>query len=377
MSFSPNDPYLAVLRARYPKIKNPDFYYDALCKVLAGLGAEIDWESFTSEQWDLLARMADWEQVSAVLYWLWRSAPPPGIPKEMLIRLSVIFMMNEHRQKQVLEELKGRILPALEGKVSPVVILKGEALAYSVYPHPALRPMGDLDMLVREDQQAEAVRCLEAIGYIEDHETLGPMTGALGRQHHAHLSTKTPISLVVEVHQNIMDSQSSFSAKPNLNWFWENLAPVRISEDFEICSLNPTAQLLHLANHLALQHGEAQMGLLKYYDLHLVVEKYGGVVQWEDLASQAKVQHRSAALFTALRGCVARFDTKINPDDLLRIQSEVKDDLIAEEVRRKSQPEAVGSTVKVYATAAWFNFKKPAALLHQAALSSRNAVSQP
>ena len=88
------------------------------------------------------------------------------------------------------------------------MISKGEALAYSAYPHPALRPMGDLDILVREEQQDEAVRCLEGIGYREEHGTLGPMTGELGRQHHAHLSTKSPIPLVVEVHQNILDSQA-------------------------------------------------------------------------------------------------------------------------------------------------------------------------
>ena len=102
------------------RLKNPEFYYSALCKVLSGKGEEIDWKSFPHQQWDILEGMADAEQVSAVLYWLWRSAPPPAIPREMLIRLSVIFMMNEHRQKKVLEELKSRILPALAGKVSPV-----------------------------------------------------------------------------------------------------------------------------------------------------------------------------------------------------------------------------------------------------------------
>ena len=101
------------------------------------------------------------------------------------------------------------------------------------------------------------------------------------------------------------------------------------------------------------------MGLLKYYDLHLVVEKNESQIDWEELASQTKAQQRSAALFAALNGCIIRFGTHINRDYVLRIQSEVEDDLITEEVRRKSQSGAIGSTTKIYSTAVWFNLKSP------------------
>ena len=49
-----------------------------------------------------------------------------------------------------------------------LLVLKGAALAETVYPRPSLRRFGDLDVLVRRADAARARTLLEALGYIVD-----------------------------------------------------------------------------------------------------------------------------------------------------------------------------------------------------------------
>jgi hypothetical protein len=59
-------------------------------------------------------------------------------------------------------------LPALQALVErdiPIIVLKGAALAYTVYDTPALRPIGDIDILVRPDDAAAAREILDRIGW--------------------------------------------------------------------------------------------------------------------------------------------------------------------------------------------------------------------
>lgn len=47
----------------------------------------------------------------------------------------------------------------------PVVLLKGAALAYSAYPHPALRTMSDIDVWLHPQQIRQAMACIQDIGF--------------------------------------------------------------------------------------------------------------------------------------------------------------------------------------------------------------------
>jgi hypothetical protein len=45
------------------------------------------------------------------------------------------------------------------------LVLKGPALAWTVYPDPATRPFADIDLLVRPDQYMKARNILNQLGY--------------------------------------------------------------------------------------------------------------------------------------------------------------------------------------------------------------------
>lgn len=66
------------------------------------------------------------------------------------------------------QDLRARLAPVLadlEGAGVPVVVLKGAALAHASYPLAALRPVGDVDLLVGPRELPRVVGFLRAVGW--------------------------------------------------------------------------------------------------------------------------------------------------------------------------------------------------------------------
>ncbi len=123
--------------------------YRALCLVLSERMEQVDWGAYTPQEWALFARMAEAEGVAPLIHYTFQGAGyPAGIPDETRQSLALAYYSTAAHNALLFRELE-RILAALAaGAEIPVIVLKGAALAQTVYPDPALRPMGDLDLLV-------------------------------------------------------------------------------------------------------------------------------------------------------------------------------------------------------------------------------------
>jgi hypothetical protein len=66
-----------------------------------------------------------------------------------------------------------RVLDALAAAGVAPLLLKGAALAYSIYPSPALRPRADTDLLIRTEDRDATVRTLATLGYEKPNVTRG------------------------------------------------------------------------------------------------------------------------------------------------------------------------------------------------------------
>jgi len=91
-----------------------------------------------------------------------------ALPQTKLLRQA-----RELRDEAVFRELSQRrflrrVLDALrETGIESPMLLKGAALRETLYPEPWMRCMDDVDLLVREDESARAVRALSTIGLKE------------------------------------------------------------------------------------------------------------------------------------------------------------------------------------------------------------------
>lgn len=78
-------------------------------------------------------------------------------------------LLERHRQAMVqalaLERALLGLVAALEGSGVEVVVLKGSALAHTVYPDPSWRPYGDVDLLVRSTDWRRACLVLDELGF--------------------------------------------------------------------------------------------------------------------------------------------------------------------------------------------------------------------
>jgi hypothetical protein len=108
------------------------------------------------------------------LAWLHRVSPLVhahrerlGLPAEARGLFRKATMATLHRNLQLAAELK-IALRALTAADIPVILLKGAHLMDAVYGNPALRPMSDIDLLIRPEDAPGAVGALAEAGYHAD-----------------------------------------------------------------------------------------------------------------------------------------------------------------------------------------------------------------
>ena len=203
-----------------------------------------------------------------------------------------------------------RVLAALQAAGIPFRLLKGAALALTVYDDPAERPMDDLDLLIPEGRVDEAVRILGTLGYEHSEHVAPPKVRGTERLVNTHvcLLGPPPASLVCELHWTLVAPRES-RYSPDIGWFWEEEEEDQgtkgpggsvsggqrseVSERADDASslrappsglhapgsglrvpsylLPPTQQLLHLCAHLMLQHPGRERKLIWFYDIHTLM----------------------------------------------------------------------------------------------------------
>jgi len=302
--------------------------YHALCLCLSDRLDQVAWDDFTPADWRLLAPMAKSEGVAPLLYWTFQRANMPAlrVPAKILSFLASEYYRTA-AQNMLLYQALDPILAALQTAGVPVIVLKGAALANTLYPDPALRPMTDLDLLVRQVDFDHAEACLRDLGYRVGYPEMSPgFNQRVG--FHIYLESTPDQASAVELHWGLVAGQADVRT-PDMGWFWGQAEEwVEAMEEGDkgrnpmTMVFNPTAQLLYMAAHLMLQHGEAQARLLWYYDLHTLVSQCATKVDWDQLVQAAISFGWGAALYRALAGAQARFHTPF-PGQLLQRLAEM------------------------------------------------------
>lgn len=113
----------------------------------------VDWSAVLAE--------AQRHKVTALMYPAIRSMD--GVPEAVFNRVCGTAITVATASEAMLKEQR-RILDLLEARQIPCAVLKGTSVAY-LYPHPELRTIGDIDILVDEENLDEAYKALQADGF--------------------------------------------------------------------------------------------------------------------------------------------------------------------------------------------------------------------
>jgi hypothetical protein len=206
---------------------------------------------------------------------------------------------------QVLDEFAARGVEAL--------ILKGSALAHTLYPEPWLRPRGDTDLLIRSTQRQSVFEILGRLGYRRADSAGGELASAEAS------FGKPGVPRPLDVHWRISNSPL-LSPMLQFDELRARAVPVAAVGSHAL-GLAPVDAVLLAATHRATHHqmpvyaGErARRGdrLIWLYDLHLLAPRLTPP-QVDELARQA-ARHRVAGLcLDALRAARAAFGTAVPP----------------------------------------------------------------
>jgi hypothetical protein len=116
--------------------------------------------------WNYLTAAACAHGVAPLIYHnLQRSRATRVLPPRPTETLRKSYYGNAARNSFLYGELRN-VLNAFRDKRIEVIVLKGAALAETVYPNRALRPMSDIDLLVRKEKLTQVEATLLDMGYV-------------------------------------------------------------------------------------------------------------------------------------------------------------------------------------------------------------------
>jgi hypothetical protein len=232
------------------------------------------------------------------------------VPRVALARLESAYYRQAARNA-ALHAALADVLVALERDGVPAIALKGTALAGTVYGNLALRPMRDVDLLVREDDVDAAESVLLREGYSAD-ESYRPRGWYLHRHHHLPPFLAREGPAVVEIHWQL--APADVPVRVPLPAVWGRARRTEIA-GVGARVLASDDLLLHLALHLAGADGFVGK-LAGVCDVAEVVRLHGAELPWVRLCDTAGRSGAAVHVYYTLWLARALLGAKV-PDGVL------------------------------------------------------------
>ncbi len=219
-----------------------------------------------------------------------------AIPEEPLRALRNAYFASAARNIVLQSQLEELVRSLAQARIRPVV-LKGAALANSLYHNIALRPMGDLDLLLRPDDVKPAIGILNSLGYVlMETEQDRPDPFAPSFTGELVLCKDSPLPVMVELHWQLIPAVTFRKAtRLDTGKLWEHVAPLTVGM-YEALQLTPEATLIHLCAHLGVHSFRHFRGLL---DVVLLTRELD-VAQWELFTGLAELFEVRTVAYVAL-----------------------------------------------------------------------------
>ena len=233
----------------------------------------------TDDDWQSLLQQAARHGIAPLLYHRLKTCHSElSIPPHITQQLRQAYLDNSARNLMLSAHL-AHVLKLLRDASIPVIALKGAQLAEQFYALPALRYMGDLDVLLKSDDLPRVDALLLGMGCTptEQHRI-----EAQDNNEFAYIMPDRAVTL--EVHWKILSALFPFAI--DTEGLWARAQPARLA-GVEAAVLCPEDLLLHLCLHAGCTHG-FEPGLKLFCDIAEIIQHAGGV-NW------AQVQQRAAA----------------------------------------------------------------------------------
>lgn len=237
-------------------------------------------ECTTEGQWQELLQQAGRHGLKPLLYRrLEQAARISDVPDTVFQDLRQAYLLNAKRNIRLYREL-AMVLASLRGQGIQAIVLKGAHLAEIVYQNLAVRPMADIDLLVRTTDLDRVQDVLVDIGY-------GPLRRPSAESQRACgntlLTFKKPDCPDIDVHWTIVKPDAGISI--DADELWKRSQPAAIN-GVPISVLAREDLLLHLCLHGGHQHGFG-LGLSPLCDITETLTQYQDDLDWQAIVRRA------------------------------------------------------------------------------------------
>lgn len=192
-------------------------------------------------QWRLHGNFEDADDGSYRLFpLLYRNMRDHGLEMDMALRRFKGVYRLTWSQNNFLFHHSAAVLKSLLNADSGLMLLKGAPLALLYYRDPALRPMSDLDIMVRPQQRDKAIHLLLEAGY-QPLEQLKPQRLQLTHS----LGFKDRDGFSVDLHWYLIQE----ACQPDMQDVWWQRSQPLDFKGIEVRTLSDSDQLLHTLAH--------------------------------------------------------------------------------------------------------------------------------
>ena len=245
-----------------------------------GVGAGAVRSPLSNRDWDDVVRESVRQGVTPLLYHrLQTLGSRAEVPARITRWLREIAIGSAVTSLQLHQEL-AEVLAGLGREGIDVIVLKGAYLAEGVYANKAMRPMKDLDLMVKRRDLSRAEAKLFEMGYVRRPEPYAEWD--YSDSHHLHPLIKPGVA-TVEIHWTIEAPTTPFAI--DVDGLWERARPATIA-GVGVMVLSTEDLLLHLCLHTAFHH-RFELGLRGCWDLLEVIRQSGSRIDWEQVQDRA------------------------------------------------------------------------------------------
>ena len=266
--------------------------------------------TFSETDWQSLGICARVEGMSALVFAHASEAGLlPAMPAEVIEALQEYYGRSWLWNRRLRGE-QSRIIALLAMQGIEVMVMKGVTLAERLYGEIALRPIGDIDLLVRPEDISACGRVLAANGY-------APQPGrATPSQWHAlvnrALALRHSEGFALDVHW-ALTSQPAYVASFPLAEIWRSARRIQLA-GHPARQLSTADELRFLCFHYAAQHEDKR--LIWLVDIAEILRTLPVSWDWEPFTATTSARGLAMPVSEALRAAAATLAAPI-PTDVL------------------------------------------------------------
>ncbi|MBX3014045.1 MAG: nucleotidyltransferase family protein [Caldilineaceae bacterium] len=244
--------------------------------------------------WSTLPSRAEEQGLGPLVFSYLRQAHVT-LPSKAQVALHGLYLRHR-RTNEIRSQLLTQIATEFQQQGIEFIVLKGAILAHLIYAEPGLRPMRDIDLLVRKSDILHARKLLIKLGFTVP---LDEKIRLLPDKHLEVASLKSGgIVNSLELHYNLFNSYQPHSLT------FEELRPNRTLAHYngtELQGLGPEDMLFHLCEHILLHANVWEpIRLIWIVDIVGYAENFVDRIDWEYICHQRPSVLKLLSIFHAI-----------------------------------------------------------------------------